>query len=85
MAAALDPLYQQFQARGLKDFGAFLQQHADEAGRQILSVAEQKVATSQIAAVRSSWPRFRGTAETEMAVLAPKLGKMLSAYLGSPT
>lgn len=81
MATALEPLFQQFRKSGVGDFGVFLSQNADEAGAKILAVAEDKIATSNVGAVKSAWGKFRGTAETEMTVLAPKLGKLLANYL----
>ncbi len=81
LAAALDPLYQKFRKSGVGDFGVYLSQNAAEVGQKILSVADEKAGSSQIAAVRSAWPKFRGTAEAEVQALAPKLGKLFAAYL----
>jgi hypothetical protein len=81
LAQALDPLFQKFKTSSDGDFGVFLSKNADEAGSRLLTVTDGLIATSQVNGVKQAWNKFRSTAESEMTVLAPKLGKLLANYL----
>ena len=81
MITALEPLYTQFRNSGDGDFAVFLGRHADTATELLLGVADRKVASSQNAAAKSAYSKFRGGAGEELQTLLPRVAKLVSAYL----
>lgn len=79
-AAALQPLFERFQASGGGDFSAFLKQHSAEATKVLATAADQLMATSQNATAKSLYEKFRGGAEKDIAAMVPKVGQLIQQY-----
>ncbi|WP_028007096.1 DUF6918 family protein [Solimonas flava] len=79
--AALQPLYERFQQSREPDFSVFLQRHAAEAGAALLAVADTRLAASQNGALRSAYHKLRGSAEAEIDLAVPALGRLIRGYL----
>lgn len=72
-AAALDPLFQRFRARGDGTFGAYVAEHVDEATAALMAVTDTRAARSSHTGLKSIYRRLRGTLESELRAVLPKL------------
>lgn len=82
MVRALEPLYAEFRQSGEGDFAVFLGKRAETAVQLLLGVADAKVAASQNGSAKAAYQKFRSGAGEELNSLLPRLGKLVSAYLG---
>ncbi|HUP92836.1 MAG TPA: hypothetical protein VM074_11355 [Solimonas sp.] len=80
-AVALEPLYREFKKGPDRDFSLFLQKRAPETTGALLGVADRLIEQSQNPRSKSTYARFRGGAESEVAAIVPALSKLLSGYL----
>jgi hypothetical protein len=78
---ALEPLYREFASAPQRDFTLFLQKNAQRAAAALLAAADARVAASSNSKTRSTYARFRSTAESEVLAAMPAIGKLIRAYL----
>lgn len=79
--AALQPLYEAFQASPERDFSLYLQKHGVEGRDALLAVADARVQKSSNGALQSAYRKLRGSLEHELGAAIPALGQLIRGYL----
>jgi hypothetical protein len=76
---ALDPLYQEAVARGVKP-GAHLQANSGKVADSLLAVTDAKAARAQRAVVKSTYEKLRPSAKKQVEAAVPRLGALLERH-----
>lgn len=77
---ALEPLYHDYRAGSERDFGLYLQRHAEPAVARLLAVVDRRAAGAATA-TRRLYARFRAEAHTEALALFPAFARLLAGHL----
>lgn len=76
---ALDPLYQEAVARGVKP-SAHLQSEKSRVAEALLAITDKRAERTKYTAVKSLYGRLRGTAKGHVESAAPRLGKLIEQH-----
>ncbi|MDO4928242.1 MAG: hypothetical protein Q3976_04180 [Corynebacterium sp.] len=81
----LDPYWSDYKSDSGSDFGAYLVEHKDEVSRDVLKLADEKVAEIDNDKLTKGHERFRNKAVDYAEISLPALGKALEQNARSST
>lgn len=79
---ALLPFHDAFQRQGGGDFGAWLRTHDAAVADALIRVADQRVASSGNAGVKSAYGALRRFAHDEVGTSLPEVGRLIEQHAG---
>ncbi|QPK79173.1 hypothetical protein G7Y31_00050 [Corynebacterium lizhenjunii] len=77
----LQPYWQDFEASGQTDFGAFLQPRAQDVTDSIMAVADRNAESINVAALSKAYSSLRGKAAKFVTPVVPELGRIIAAHM----
>jgi hypothetical protein len=78
---ALEPYYQTFLTGGGGDFGAFLTARGPEVNKALIGAIDSRVGRSTNPTLKSMYPKFRDSIESEMSGVTPKIAAIIAKHI----
>ena len=80
-AQALDPIFQEGEAKGQKA-GPYFDANASRVADALLGITDAKAARSSSGVVKGTYDKLRGTAKKNVEAAIPRLGKLIEKHAG---
>ena len=80
-AKALDPIFQEGEAKGQKP-AAYFDANASRVADALLGITDAKAARSNSGVVKGTYDKLRGTAKKNVEAAIPRLGKLIEKHAG---